>query len=656
MFHPSDLLPESNEDLADLMIRHCASERSKLAYRMAYWKLARLYMAGYRRFDVYDVYGGRVGAHVLDKEDNLEYQDASLLKAINDTVGRLASYDLTPYVSRQGHSLAGIRDRAVAQIMADDAISRDHVDATKTPTCYYFAKLGGVGLTGHLLDHPSIGLTGQLETVHPQEILPYPTIADDYTKATGKVRERLVPYDFLTDIFGKKKVSAKENELDLFEVEYGSAMENTTADLLLRGSVLSASNRRSSSMMRVARLRELWLEGPRGTCSEYAAMCGRKVFQRQSFVGVEVYCPLAYERFMENGTFHGAGVFDLLYSVSRRFEMLVKTLFNNQWDQDRFGTIVLPQGAINSRALKTENGGMPKVLMYQMDPMEGTDFRPIHIPVPNSGDMPGRVATFAQSLMRDLSPVRDLIREKGRGDSAVFMNFLDEQVNRAMSTPSRGLDRLYGQVYKVIVGEMGREIIRVPRSIPVNRLTLDLAGAVIDPASDTVSFETNPIPNLSRLSFGVKETNPQSMTSRKAEAVELQKMKMQVGASMDDLSLFGAASGLDFAMWDDDIKAAYEMIVRNILLLYGDGETPGEILVTPFTARPDVQLRVLGAFMSSPTMAVASAEVMDQFADYQEQLKMWSGNILPSQIPDFEDLSSQGLPPSGNPGTVPQLG
>jgi hypothetical protein len=72
------------------------------------------------------------------------------------------------------------------------------------------------------------------------------------------------------------------------------------------------------------------------------------------------------------------------------------------------------------------------------------------------------------------------------------------------------------------------------------------------------------------------------------------------------LKVFALKEGLDFAMWMDEEKGAYESIVQNILLLYGNGEDPGQIVLTQHMLRPDIQMRVLSAFMTSPIMAAGS--------------------------------------------------
>ena len=162
-----------------------------------------------------------------------------------------------------------------------------------------------------------------------------------------------------------------------------------------------------------------------------------------------------------------------------------------------------------------------RYMTYSKDALMGEDFKPIVISPHNSGDAPGKVAGFARDVMKQLSPIQDLIAEKGRVDSASGLQFLDDQLNRAMTNPTSGLQRAFGQMYKSTVSAATRHIVVSNPSLPVNKLTRDLAGAVIDSKTSTVNFKENPIPNMSQISFAVREVNPKSELARKQEAIQL---------------------------------------------------------------------------------------------------------------------------------------
>jgi hypothetical protein len=627
-----------------------------MGYRRTMWLLAYYYLQGARRFDIFNPVTQNVQASYVDDEGNLEYQSQELLSAINRNAGRIAAMDLRPTVMRDDVSLASIRDRATAQIIADSLVSADSLEGVKTQFAYLFTCLGSCGVTGHIVDHPTIGLTSDLEVIHPKEIMPFPSLAYDYTKAGGLMRERVVPIPHLKEILGKS-LAGKMNDMDWWEVQVGTSLEDGGATSVSQGFPSGMNPRADKSgrydgknkdktLIQAARIRELWVNGPRQTCSRYIVASGDAILHDEDTSSREVYCPIGFERFYENGTFHGAGLFDVLFSVNRMAERMSKELFNNVIETDRYGYIVMPSGSWNERAALREVGKGMRVLPYEPD-VYGESFRPFPVQPFNTGDVPGKTAAFATEMMDRVNPWRDLLKEKGRVDSAIGLQFLDEQNLKALTNPTRGVQMAFATAYKSMVGRARIELLTSQRPLPVGRLSLDLAGAVINPEESTVSFPQNPLPDISRLRFGVREQNPRSPVARKMESIELARLQKEVNGMADWMSfiLINLEEGLDPAMWLKDYQASYESVIRNILLLYGDGTTPGEVVITFHNSKPDFQIRVLDSFMESPKMAVSSVDVQNAFIMYRETLLTWMGNALPQGTPNPDDLAMLMTPP-----------
>jgi len=247
-------------------------------------------------------------------------------------------------------------------------------------------------------------------------------------------------------------------------------------------------------------------------------------------------------------------------------------------------------------------------------------------------------------LMQSINPIQDLIQEKGRVDSATGLQFLDEQINQAMTHPTMGVVQAFGKVYRNLVASASREMMAAPKTIPVQSVNLELAGAIIDFDRSEVSFEMNPIPNVASLTFSVKRAHPRSEVARKQEAIAMLEKGL---TDPDGIKLFALKEGLDFALWMDEDQSAYELVVQNILTLYGNGTEPGQIIITPHTSRPEFQLRVLSAFMSSPQMAKADPTVIDQFKLFREALIQFMGHTLPAMVPNPDSVAmfSQEPPP-----------
>jgi hypothetical protein len=634
-------LPKDRQLLAQIVDQHVERELNKLTYRRTLWILAWYYLNGFRRFDVFDPRTSRVVPYYLDEDGNMEFQSTELMSIIDKTTARLNTMDLRPRALRQGFSLAGIRERSVAQLVADAVVGDQQLEKVKREFNYLFALLGCAGITGHMVDHPTIGLTADLEVIHPKELLPFPSLGQDHTKVRGIIRQRVVPMSFLQDRYGRKFLEREKMKMDAWSWEWGHDMEEP-ADAPGNGYVLNSAATGAlngvpgDNEMEVVKVRELWLDGPRGTVGRYIVSSGNVIIDDRDLSDVETYCPIGYARFMDNGTFHGAGLFDLMFGIVREMERLLKSLFNNIRDIDKYGVLVMPQGTLNERAVMRDIGKGLRYVSYSKDALLGDDFKPLVITPHNAGDVPGKVAQFAKAIVDSLSPVQDLLQEKGRVDSAQGLQFLDEQISKAMTNPTSGVQAAFGGMYKSLVAKASREMLVSDRAVPVNKLTLDLAGAVIDPEAGTVNFKKNPIPNFGQISFTVKDTSPRSEVVRKQEAMGL----LQAGVTdPEGLKLFALKEGLDFAMWMDEEKSAYESVIRNILLLYGDGQQTQQIVLTPHTCRPDLQLRVLSAFMANPIMTLASPAVQDAFKSYRESLISFMGQSLPAMVPNPDDVA-----------------
>lgn len=648
-------LPKKKRDICLMIGDHLDREIARLSYRRITWLLVYYYLNGMRRFDVFDPVSGRLSPHYLDEDGNLEFQSQEMLSAIDRASARLASMDLRPKVLRSGTSLPMIRQRSIAQLLADSLVAPDQIAEVSTKFAHLLVSLGSCGIQGHIVDHPTVGLTADLEVIHPKELFPFPSMGQDFTKQCGLVRQRLVPLEMLVEKFGPR-IKANLEDMEYYEVQTGEVMEETdiAGDYGRTVNPFSGENYHGDhpeTSMTVVRIRELWLDGPRGTCDRYIICSGEYMIDDQDLSNTQTYCPIGFARFMDTGTFHGAGLFDLLFSINREMEKMLKSLFNNVRDLDRYGVVVMPQGSFNERSILREVGKGLRMISYQPDPLN-EKFSPFVISPHNAGDIPGKTAQLAKQLMQSINPVQDLIAEKGRVDSATGLQFLDEQINKAMTNPTMGVAQAFGRVYRSVVANASRELMLSPKPIPVTSLDLDLAGAVIDFDRSEVSFKNNPIPNVSSLTFTVRQVNPRSEVARKQEAMQM----LQAGLmDPDGLKLFALKEGLDFAIWMDENQSAYELVVQNILTLYGDGTQPGQIIITPHTSSPEFQIRVLSGFMSSPQMAKADPDVINEFKKYRESLMRFMGRTLPKTVPNPDNLAAmmEGMPQQQQPQMMP---
>ncbi len=638
------LLPKDKAKLAEIIRVHGDRENAVLSYRRTMWLLASYYLNGMRRFDVFDPNTKTIVPFYLDQEGRLEFQNQELLSVLDKIASVIASMDLRPRVERQGTSLRLIRDRAAAQVVSDSLVPSAQLESAKTTFAHLLVTLGGCGITGKCVKGPGGRLKADIEIVHPKEVMPFPTLGTDITKVRGKMRQRMVSIDRLASILGND-VKRSLERMDAWETSWTQPEEdphqNRQGLFFTDERMAGGGWRETGDGQTMVRIREVWIDGPSATCSRYCLASGDWVGEDLDLAGTDRHCPLGWASCIPTHSFHGLGVFEMLFPIAREVEKLLKNLFSNVRDLDRMGALAIPNGHFNERAMLRDAGNGLKVINWTPEPgMEHQ--RPVHIPPPTNGDMPGRVASLGREIMRDISPLRDLLKEKGRVDSGSGLQFLDEQVRQGMTSPTRGTVQAWGSMWRAVTTEAAQMLyMDEGSSVPVVDMTVDLAGAVIDMREGTMSFRRNPLPNVSNLGFTVKHTNPRSEVARKQEALELLKVQFH---DADAVRLLGLKEGLDFATWEDEDRSAYEQVVRNILSIYGDGTTPGGVWLSPHTSRPDFQIRVVNSFMSGPHMEAASKAVVDSFIDYRETLISYLGQTLPNSIPNPDDLATFASP------------
>lgn len=645
-------LPKKKEDIARVIRAHCDSERCRYSFRRAMWLLALAYFKGQRHFTTFNTETGQVIGHFQDKSGRQEFQSHELLSLIDKTAARIASMDLRPQVERTGTSIQQTRERAVNQIVLDSLVQTSQLDKIKPQFAHIFTSLGCCGLSGHVIDRSTMGLVGALEVVHPKEVFPYPALHQDYTKENGRVRERSVTLDWLKGEFGTQVFSDKnKNKMEYWQMNWASVdLENDQSEVglmvrraftnepLSSGSHGGVSSNENDDV-EVVRIRELWLDSDVGTCDRYVLTSGDLLIHDEDLSQGNYWCPLGWARFMESGCFYGMGLFDILFSVNRMAEKLMKNAFNNVMEADKYGIVGLPMAMASERVVLRDVGQGLRAFSFQTDPLSENQ-KPIVIQPFNTGDVPGRTAQFAREFMQSLTPIQDLIAEKGRVDSAAGLQFLDEQITKALTTPTMGIEQCFGGVYRHMTSGFNRAMMKNPQSIPITSYDLNLAGVVMDQVEGKIQFTRNPLPDHSKLRYGVRQASPRTEIARKQAALGLFQAKL---TDRDGFILYMLQEGIDIEMYVEPEKAAWQSVVSNILTLFGDGVESQKISASPYGSRPDLQLRVLTGFMTSPVFQQASPDVLTQFEGYRQQLMMWSGLTLPNAVPNPEDLAIMGM-------------
>jgi hypothetical protein len=637
MIQATPKLPKTGEERARVIedvVQRMDEHRAMWLFNM---RINMLHMAGFRRFEVANAHTGQVEGHLTGEDGQYLYQDYEILMEQQRIEGRLAGIDVRPAVTTEGRTLQALRERASAQVISDHITSVEALDLAKREFAQIITAIGSCGLSGQVVEHPTIGLISDIEVVHPIEIYPYPVVGYNHWNTHGIIRRRPLPVDNLRELLGTAKVNKaiKSRKVNQWHESLSSPVETSPTGLSQDEGHMSGDPR-SRSGRHMIEVNELWVYGPAGTVESYTLTSGCYEFEHTTFDGLEVYPSLVFERFYDDGTFYGLGHYGMRMGSHRQAEVLQTAVFENVRNADKYPMLVLPQGSYKEHTL-FENLGGPKIVKYAPD-VFGEDFRPFAVPVPNSGTLPAQVLAIAKESGRAVNPLPDLMQDApARVDSAAAFQFLEQQGSQGFVKPSAAMRRAFSNVHRSLTQQATYQLQMSPQPLTVQRLTLDLAGVIVDNEGN-VQFTENPLPNVRRVTFGVKDRSNHSETARRMEAMDL----LQRGLTDPQSTLlFLVMEGLDPAAFTDDIKNAVDVVTQNILRLYGDGDNPGEILFAPQLVRADIQLRIVSAFMGGIMMAAASPEVVDAFTDYQEALQQSLGTVVPEGLPNPDEMAAQ---------------
>lgn len=646
------LLPKKS--VASIVQQHVDREQRLQEVKFGRWLLVYYYLQGYRRFKAVDGDGTVLHASDLSskkngkaKERRLAFKIGTFLKQVNDTAGAINSMDLSPHIDPGDLSLAARREAAGAQVMADYAIKQENL--SKNLFSHFLATYGLAGVTPHIYNDPTNGLISSYEAVHPRELMPFPSLGWNLADLRGVVRRRAIPLDQLKVVY-PRKVPSNMNLLDTFRQTIGEPPDPqhaSTESEVLTGEIQSLTNGtsigKSNDAYQGVYVNETRIMGPNNTLDRLIVSSGDHVFYDEEFEGQPF--DLGVARFYETGSFYGAGLYDSIFSIVREIENLVEDFVENVKNADKYPLFIIPDGQIKNRAWDHDNGRTLKYMTLKSDisMMSGEkQLTPVVINPVDSGGAPGQAADALASLLQRTSPLTDIVREKGRIDGAPGLEILQEEEQRSLQTPLQNTVEAYETCHRASISRLSQEVMLTDTPIPVNRLSLDLAGVIVNQEDSTVSFQSNPLPNVNRLKIRARQNKIVSKALMKREAFET----FPLHNDMNRLLIHSFDNGIEIP-WDTrQERASYEKVVIDILSLYGDGLRPGSIIWNREAAFPPLQLYVLSSFMQSPAYSLASADVRTKMLEYKDLLVRSSGGVLPPGVPDMLSVNNlEGVTP-----------
>jgi len=654
-------LPEDKKQAANVIFDLVAQGKSKRNPQAVKWWISNAYMNGYREFSNLDYTTGTVSIAYLNEAGILKFRYDEIVAKYKAELGRLMALDLSPKVTRTGISLDGMKKASVAQVALDSAFPQDKVAALKLNLCPPVLMYGTVGLGLWVDGRDSFGI----EIINPWEVLPIPVDIAGPSDVRGLMRVRWVPKEWIQNLSitpsAKSKAYKKVDDMRLptgnipvGPDSFGEGIVSTAPGgggffvrtSTTQGTGSGRNQKKDESHTNLTMMAEIWTMTSDGFLAEYGIYAGVTAFEqlyKHDHSDSKYHMPIRIVRDTTVGSFWGRSFVDMQIPFNNEMEIALSSAFQAVSDFDIYGFQLWPTTLGTPPQAERGQDGLKRIRYepdYTTPDLKPENIYPAKMAAPQfeilklAAGLSDKMANQPTELMQGKAP--------GRVDSSAGLGLLYEVSNVPLSPTAKNLAEGVSGIYRALLRIL-KDIWTDKQVVNISNLDDSLAGIVLDTESGTISLSQNAIPYPDEVSITIASEIPVSKEQMKMELKEaLDKQRI----TLEEYSFEVRKKGLDLPVGLEVEWQNYRRAMLENILLFGDGESPGEVIVSDRDVHR-IHLSVLDAFMSRPEFYVADGKVREAFAVHYEEHKTGLGTF-PEQLPFPEEIAEQsleGLPP-----------
>lgn len=630
------------------------------------WYITELYLRGVRQFSFLNYETGEVDFSWEDMSDEwgeefysgVPFRWERALTAVQKEIGRLSALDTRPRISKKAYSLQSLKDAALAQAVVDQMISREDPRVLRDGLIQMLVMYGTCGLARWDLNKIKLGFNShRSELIPPWEMVGVPSTQNNPTDKRAIIRYRVVPLSALKDNPDFPFTEKDHANMHVVELPYGQGPVLGTAGGALDGAVhtsattitdiyggeaydgLAKGKKQQGDVELFVELQEVFVEGDRGTISEYAAKAGQHIFTHRTFEDEDIPFPISVARYIDTGQFYGRSFAWTIIPFAQRMERLLKNVITNVEDMDRFGYICAPMDMGLSEEDFKYTGG-PRVLWYRRDPM--SDKNPIDAIQPiNSSTLPAEVVNYMSGeLAQDTAqgPLFDG-NAPGRVESGVGIDGVSQLSATHLRMTSKSIAEAYTGFYRSMLYR-GKQVVDSGSEEFADLLRIDnnMAGLTIDPEKGQIVLKGEKLPDPWRVEIGIQSDDPDGPERERREALEM------LDRGQYDPIAFAVDNylkGWNYPLGAEDQYENYVKAVLGNLILFNDGIVPGSIQENHEVDNPVVMALAMERFMRGTGFLVASPDVQSQFVRRYKDIKGQLGIEVPVGLESPDNAAAQ---------------
>ena len=618
------------------------------------WWTARWYMRGLRQFDNLNYHDGTLQVSYMNEKGVLNFKYEDIVSKYQAQMGRLMQINLSPVVTKEGISLDGMRKASIGQVVLDSVFPKPKVDKTQAETASTLLLYGTMALIPWVIDEDSIGI----EVVPPWEIIPIPIEVDNSHKIRGLCRRKVIPLEWAKELATTPRGDAAVyKEMQTMEVPAGyipqDGRDKFTGSMMVGASDMTAATKMESlaggtrkitgtkadkTKVKVAEAAEIWTLTEDNYWDEYILYVGGKLLYRTSYAGEKRQFPPQVLTDVDVGSFWGRSFVDLLMPLNCEMEAALARQFQNVKDWDLFGVTYEPTTAgITTRAVRGKDG--MKVIKYEPDPVS-PEHKPYNLRMNSTGLLPAKIVELGMAAQKMIASQPNELMQggaPGRVDSASGLGFLFETSNVPLTPTAKTIAQAFSSCYRVTL-DITRRLWGQEKVLDITHLDDSIAGILIDPSSGQMKLTDNSIPHPDEVVVNVASAIPRSKEQRKLEL----KDALQTGIiTPTEYRITSRKEGLGLPVGGEIEWQNYRRAVLENIVLFGDGEQPGQIIYSDNDMHP-IHLMKLDEFMAKPEFFMSSEQVRAKFVEHRKEHLGGMGQ-LPDEMPYAEDAAEEAL-------------
>lgn len=627
------------------------------------WFMNFYYMRGIRNFSNINYGAGTLNASYLDNSGVLKFRYEDIVAKYQAQLGRLLTINLAPAVSRKGQSLDGLRKASTAQVVLDSVFPQEKVSKLALGAFPPLLHYGTIGFGLWVEGEDSIGI----EVIPPWELIPIPVDVSAPTDVRGLMRARYVPTEWIKNLsITPGKQSKKYKGMDDLKVPWGDLPADVTSKFQGAASLTAGAGgggffvrsagsqvetqwkgrgtKKDKTQVDVTLLVEVWTETSDGYLGEYLILAGSynklSLLYRHDHSQRRYYMPVRIARDITVGGFYGRSFVDTLIPLNTEAEYSLSSLFQSVADFDLYGVMMWPASLGTPTDAHRGQDGIKRIT-YEPD-YTTPDLKPFPLLPVKMGKANIEAAMVAGGLMDKVAnqPTEMLQGDApGRVDSASGLGMLYETSGIPLSPTAKSVAEAVSGIYRAMLG-ICSDIWPSSKIVSISNLDDDLAGIVLDITTGEINLAKNAIPSPDEVNINVASEVPISKEQQKMELKEA--LRDQI-ITLDEYGFEVRKRGLSSPVGNEVAWQNYRRAKLENLALFGDGETPGKVIVS----ERDMHLLhkdVLHAFMARPEYFAASVAVRNAFVEHDEEHDLGLAT-LPAAMPPMEDAAEMEMQP-----------